>query len=38
MKRLKNEKINSDMYWLLHFRLNNNVNTKQLRKQLGEEE
>jgi len=38
MKRMKNEKINSDMYWLLHSRLNNKVNIKQLQKQLGEEE
>jgi len=30
--------INSDLYWSLHARLNSRNNTKQLRKQLGDDE
>ena len=30
--------INSDLYWSLHARLNSKINTKQLLKQLGDEE
>ena len=30
--------MNSDLYWQLHARINHNLNAKQIRKQLGDEE